>query len=137
VDGCHCIWLGQVSSAANLSFAQPSKNYRSDDQNARKAANHAADDWRGQGLHHFRSGAVAPQNRQLVTIVATVITIGRSRNRAPSFTARIKSTRELFFPSSARFLATASCKIDHHHDSSLNRRSEQREITNPNSDSKS
>ena len=47
---------------------------------------------------------------KLATMVATVITIGRNRNRAPSLTACNKSFCEILSLSSARFFATASCK---------------------------
>jgi hypothetical protein len=43
-------------------------------------------------------------------MVATVITLGRSRNRAPSFTAWIKSAREKCSPHSAIFFFTASSR---------------------------
>ena len=47
-----------------LALAQPGEEDRGDDQDVEEAADHAADDRRGQGPHDFRAGAGAPHDRQ-------------------------------------------------------------------------
>ena len=71
---------------------------------------------------------------RLATMVATVMTLGRSRRRAPSFAARMRSA------SMERRAAVAPrpfhgfIEIDDHDDRGLNRRAEERDVANPDGD---
>ena len=68
---------------------------------------------------------------RLATMVATVITFGRSRSRAPSFTAWIKSAARKPRAAFSHFPFHRFVQIHDHHDAGLNRRAEQRDVADP------
>jgi len=68
------------------------------------------------------------------TVVATVMTFGRSRRRAPSFTAWIRCRWLNAAPCSACAFLERFLEVDHHHDAGLDGRAEQRNVADPHRD---
>ena len=71
---------------------------------------------------------------RLATIVATVMTFGRRRRRAPSLTAAIRSATAEGRAALAPFSFQRFLEIDDHHHAGLDRRAEERDVADPDGD---